>query len=290
MFKELYGDVVKEEIDNSIISSVKELKDEGLNPVIAIIRAKDDSGLIYYEKAILKQSQAYGIEAQPVYFTEDAQQIEIEEKLEEINLDKSVNGIILLRPFSSKIDEDKLNNMIHPSKDIDAVTDVSIAGLFTGKKDIFVPCTANSCMEFLKYYQIPIEGKKVTIIGRSLTVGKPLSVLMLAANATVTICHSRTSKEDQIAACRNADIVVLATGKVEGYGSEYFKNGQIVLDVGTGTGKDGKMHGDLDISEIKESGDIDNFTYTPVPGGIGRVTTALLLRNIIKAAEKQKET
>ncbi|NLY87056.1 MAG: bifunctional 5,10-methylenetetrahydrofolate dehydrogenase/5,10-methenyltetrahydrofolate cyclohydrolase [Clostridiales bacterium] len=289
MLKELHGDIVKEEIDNSIISSVTKLNDEGIIPKIAIIRAKENSGLIYYEKAILRQCKAYNIESQLISFPEDVSQKELENKLHEINMDKSVHGIILLRPFPSQINEDRLNNIIHPSKDIDAVTDISIAGLFTGKKDIYLPCTANSCMEFLKHYGISVEGKKVTIIGRSLTVGKPLSVLMLAANATVTVCHSKTTQEDQIAACKNADIVVLATGKVEGYGTEYFRDGQIVLDVGTGTGKDGKMHGDLDMREIQESDIIKDFTYTPVPGGIGKVTTAILLRNIIKSAGMYKE-
>jgi methylenetetrahydrofolate dehydrogenase (NADP+)/methenyltetrahydrofolate cyclohydrolase len=145
-------------------------------------------------------------------------------------------------------------------------------------------------MEVLKYYGISPEGKKVTIIGRSQTVGKPLAIMMLNSNATVTICHSKTPPDDQISASRNADIVVLATGLTQGFGPEYFRDGQIILDVGTGTGRDGRMHGDLDLDEIIQSGKITDLTYTPVPGGIGRVTTAILLRNIIKAAEKESDT
>ena len=143
-------------------------------------------------------------------------------------------------------------------------------------------------MEVMHHYGIDPSGKKVTIVGRSLTVGKPLAIMMLNENATITVCHSRTPEEDQIAACRNADIVVLATGRTLGYGSRYFRDGQIILDVGTGTGSDGKMHGDLDIDEIMRTGTITDLTYTPVPGGIGKVTTTLLLRNIIKAARKSQ--
>ena len=147
-------------------------------------------------------------------------------------------------------------------------------------------CTAEACMEVMRYHGIDPAGRRVTILGRSLTVGKPLAIMMLNADATVTVCHSRTPEEDQIKACRDADIVVLATGRTQAYGSRFFRNGQVILDVGTGTGRDGKMHGDLDIEEIMEKGEISDLDYTPVPGGIGRVTTAILLRNIIKAAKK----
>jgi methylenetetrahydrofolate dehydrogenase (NADP+)/methenyltetrahydrofolate cyclohydrolase len=176
--------------------------------------------------------------------------------------------------------------MLNPAKDVDAITDISIAELFAGKEDAFFACTAEACMEVMRYHGIDPSGLRVTIMGRSLTVGKPLAIMMLNADATVTVCHSHTPEEDQIKACREADIVVLATGRTQAYGSRYFRDGQIILDVGTGTGRDGKMHGDLDIEEILETGVISDLAYTPVPGGIGRVTTAILLRNIIKAARK----
>jgi methylenetetrahydrofolate dehydrogenase (NADP+)/methenyltetrahydrofolate cyclohydrolase len=192
----------------------------------------------------------------------------------------------MLRPLPASIDGEKLRTMLNPAKDVDAITDISIAELFTGKEDAFFACTAEACMEVMHHYGIDPSGRRVTIVGRSLTVGKPLAIMMLNEDATITVCHSKTPKEDQIKACRDADIVVLATGMTQGYGTEYFRDGQIVLDVGTGTGRDGKMHGDLDIDEIKAQGEITDLTYTPVPGGIGRVTTALLLRNIIKAARR----
>ncbi len=290
MFTELYGDPVKKDIENYIITSVKSYNEKGISPKLAVVRAGEDSGQMYYEHAILKQSKAYGIETQAINFTGTINQALMDVTVQAINEDESVHGIILLRPFPEHIDEEKIRKMLRPEKDVDAITDISIAELFTGKKEAFFACTAEACMEVLEYYGIDVSGKKVTIVGRSLTVGKPLAIMMLNKNATITVCHSRTPEEDQLKACRDADIVVLATGRTQGYGTKYFRNGQIVLDVGTGTGEDGKMHGDLNIDEIKETGEITDMTYTPVPGGIGRVTTALLLRNIIKASNKLPET
>ncbi len=287
MFKELHGDPVKKEIEDYIIRSVKNYVDKGVVPKLAVIRAGDDSGQVYYENAILRQSKAYGIETQAINFTSNISQALVDVTLQAVNEDEGIHGIIMLRPFPEHIDEEKLRTMLKPTKDVDAITDISIAELFAGKKDAFYACTAEACMEVMHYYGIEAAGKKVTIVGRSLTVGKPLAIMMLNDNATITVCHSGTPYEDQIEACRNADIVVLATGRTQGYGSEFFRDGQIVLDVGTGSGKDGKMHGDLDIDEIRESGKITDMTYTPVPGGVGKVTTAILLRNIIKAAEKE---
>ena len=283
---ELPGDGVKHEIDAYIRESVKSFAAQGIIPKLAVIRAGDDDGQKYYENAILRQSNAYGIETQAINFTSNIGQALVEVTLQAINEDESVHGIILLRPLPSGIDSERLRTMLNPAKDVDAITDISIAELFAGKDDAFFACTAEACMEVMRYHGIDPAGRKVTILGRSLTVGKPLAIMMLNADATVTICHSRTPEEDQIKACRDADIVVLATGRTQGYGSKYFRDGQVVLDVGTGTGRDGKMHGDLDIEEIRESGEISDLAYTPVPGGIGRVTTAILLRNIIKAAKK----
>lgn len=286
MFRELHGDIVKKDIENYIIASVNSFVEKGIVPKLAVIRAGDDSGQKYYESAILKQSKAYGIETQAINFTSNISQALIEVTLHAVNEDESIHGIIMLRPFPDHIDDERLRSILRPSKDVDAITDISIAELFTGKEDAFYACTAEACMEVMHHYGISASGKKVTIVGRSLTVGKPLAIMMLNESATITVCHSKTPAEDQIAACKNADIVVLATGRTQGYDSKYFRNGQIILDVGTGTGKDGKMHGDLDIDEIKARGEITELTYTPVPGGIGRVTTAILLRNIIKAAKK----
>ena len=286
MFTELVGEPVRQAIEKEITESVKEFKSKGVSPKLAILRAGDDTGQIFYENAILKAAEDLGVLTQTIAFSDDTTQAYMEVAVQAFNADDEIHGIILLRPFPDHIDEERIRRLLNPSKDVDAVTDNSIARTVNGKSDLFHACTAEACMEMLRYYNIGPAGKKVTIIGRSLTVGKPLTMLMLNSDATVTVCHKQTAHEDVVAACKQADIVVLATGKTEGYGTEYFLDGQIVLDVGAGTGKDGKLHGDLDIEEIKESGEITDLTYTPVPGGIGMVTTVLLLRNITKAAAR----
>ena len=286
MFNKLSGEPVKQKIENDIITSVARLKLDGIDPKLAVIRAGEDAGQIFYENAIIKASEDYDIETQVINFGRNVSQQYLSIAVQAVNSDPEVHGVIMLRPFPEHIDEEALRMMLNPEKDVDAITDISIADTFIGKEDGFYSCTAEACVELINYYDIPLEGKNVTIVGRSLTVGKPLSMMLLNRDATVTICHSKTPREEKMKACRNADIVILATGLTGGYGSDYFRDGQIIIDVGTGTGKDGKMHGDLDIEEIEASGKITELTYTPVPGGVGRVTTALLLRNIVKAAEK----
>jgi len=289
MFRELHVDGVKKEIDKYIRESVRTFAEQDIVPKLAVIRAGNDDGQRYYENAIIRQSRVYGIETQSISFSEDVSQALMEVALRAVNEDEGVHGVILLRPFPENIDGERLRTMLNPAKDVDAITDISIAELFVGKEDAFLACTAEACMEIVRYHGIQLAGRRVTVLGRSITVGKPIAMMMLGENATVTICHSVTLEEDTIKACRDADIVVLATGLTQRFGSRYFRDGQIILDVGTGMGDDGKMHGDLDIDEIKESGVISELTYTPVPGGIGRVTTSVLLRNIIKAAGRAAE-
>lgn len=287
MFNELYGEPVKQVITDKIIESVKVFKAGGIHPKLAVIRAGEDPGQLYYEEAIIRASEAYGIETQLINFSSSVSQAYLEIALQAVNADDEVHGIILLRPFPGHIDEESLRQMLSPDKDVDAITDISIAEAIVAKEDTFFSCTAEACIELMKYYGIEPAGKKITVIGRSLTVGKPLAIMLMNRNATVTVCHSHTSQEDQIAACRNADVVVLATGRTQRYGAEYFRDGQFILDVGAGAGKDGKMQGDLNIEDIKNSGTISDLSYTPVPGGIGSVTTSMLLRNIMKAASKR---
>lgn len=287
MFTLLKGKPVKDEIIEYITASVEELKSKGIEPTLAVLRAGDDSGQIYYEDSILKNAKKLGIGAIAVDFGSEVSQERLEAALDELNCDDNVHGIIMLRPFPKHIDSDRLTSMLDPRKDIDAITDMSIAGLFSGRGDSFYACTAEACMEIAKHYVPELKGKKVTVLGRSLTVGKPLAIMMLNEHATVTICHSRTPREDQIAACHNADIVVLATGQTECYGPEFFRNGHIVLDVGTGTGRKGTIAGDMDIEAVEACDEITELSYTPVPGGVGVVTTTLLMRNVINSAKKK---
>lgn len=286
----LKGAAVKNSIDEYIGSEVERLKSSGLKPQIATLRIGNDPGEVYYESSIKKRAEKFGIESRTVVFPADVTQEEAERTLKDLNNDDSVHGIIMLMPFPHHIDADKMCEILNPEKDIDAITNTSYGNLFANRtKDAFCACTAEACMEILKYYGIDVKGKRVTIIGRSLRVGKPLMMMMMNSNATVTVCHTRTRHEDMLKSISESEIIVLATGQTESFTPDMFRDGQIIIDVGTGTGKDGKMAGDLDQSMLESSNTDRNLAYTPVPGGVGTVTTAILLRNLIKAAGRSIE-
>lgn len=286
MHRQLRGAPVRDEIEKELIVRIEALNAAAVTPTVATFRIGEDDGEKYYEDAIHKRAAKYGIAGRRVVFEEGIAQEEAEEALRNLNDDPSVHGIILLMPFPSGIDGERLRAILDPQKDIDAITDSSYADLFAAKENAFYACTAESCMEILRFHDIPLKGRKVTIVGRSLRVGKPLLLMMMNAHATVTVCHTRTRKEDLQAACSGADIVVLASGQIEGYGPELFRDGQIIVDVGTGVGRDGKMAGDFDAKALEACGTPEELAYTPVPGGVGTVTTTLLLRNVVKAAER----
>ncbi|MBK5253220.1 MAG: bifunctional 5,10-methylenetetrahydrofolate dehydrogenase/5,10-methenyltetrahydrofolate cyclohydrolase [Peptostreptococcaceae bacterium] len=288
MNKILYGKEVSESIESELDDKAKILKEKGVNPKLAIVRVGENPGDMFYEKAACKKAEKLGIGHVNIAFDKDITQDELIKTINELNEDKNIHGILLLRPFPKHMDDDEVRNAVAPKKDIDGITDTSLTGLITGKHKGFVPCTPKACLEILKYYGYSLEGKNVTIIGRSLVIGKPLSLLMTTHNANVTVCHSKTKKEDMIKHCTGADILVLATGKTESFTHDYLGDGQVIIDVGTGVGKNGKMAGDLDINEVYES-KINELAITPVPKGVGSVTTAVLMSNLILAAEKKPD-
>lgn len=284
MEKEIKGIPVREKIEKTLSEDISKLKTLNIVPKVATIRVGTDSGQIFYEKAITKRADKYGILTENIVFDEYVNEEVIEEKIRALNEDNDIHGIIVFMPLPKHIDSMRISSLISPSKDIDAITDISYARLLSGRdrENTFFACTAESCMEILKNNGYDVSGKRVTIFGRSLRVGKPLMLMMMNDNATVTVCHTKTLEEDAISLSKNADIVILATGNTGGYDRRFFKDGQIVVDVGTGAGKDGKIAGDLNVSDLMDS-EID-IRYTPVPGGVGAVTTTILLRNVVKAA------
>ena len=282
----LKGAPVRDAIDQDIISRVELLTKAGNTPKIATFRIGEDDGEKYYEGAIIKRAGKYGIDCESVVLDEAVSQSTAEEELERLNNDDNIDGIIMLMPFPKSIDGERLRALLDPAKDIDAITDASYANLFANDPNAFYACTAESCMEILKFYGVDLKGKQVTIVGRSMRVGKPLMLMMMNANATVTVCHTKTTDENLREACERADVVVLATGQIESYSPKLFHDGQIIIDVGTGTGKDGKLAGDFDSGALEAEGMPKSLSYSPVPGGVGTVTTALLLRNVVKAAER----
>lgn len=287
MHEILHGAPVKEKIEQWISAETSALAEREIVPTIATVRVGDDAGETYYEKSIIRRSEKLGFRSNAVCFADGTPQEDIEREITRLNADSEINAIMLLMPFPKYIEADRMIRLLDPAKDVDANTDASYAKLFANRKDAFFACTAEACMEMIRFYEGDLTGKKVTIVGRSLRVGKPLMLMAMNANATVTVCHTRTRKEDLVAAVENADIVVLATGQIESFDSGFFHEGQIIIDVGTGTGSDGKMAGDLNAKELQRTGLPETIKYTPVPGGVGTVTTAILLRNVVKAAIAQ---
>ena len=256
------------------------LRERGVNPCLAIVRVGERGDDIAYERGILKRCSALDVEPKQIVLPVTVSRSEITAVIKKLNCDNSVHGILVFMPLPSHIDEAIVRETIAPEKDIDGVTSGSAAFVYSGNGSGFAPCTARAVVEILKHYNIPIASRRAAVFGRSMVIGKPVSMLLMAENATVTVCHSRTANAEEIAG--QADIVVAALGKAKSLGREFFREGQCVVDVGINFDEDGKMCGDVDFSAAEEL-----VSYiTPVPGGVGAVTTAVLLRHTIEAAEK----
>lgn len=253
---------------------------DGFVPKLAIVRVGEKPDDLSYERGAMKKMEAFGLRVQSYVFPEEIGDGEFREAFARINGDPDVTGILLLRPLPKQICEKAVEQMIDPAKDLDGISPVNIAKVFAGDDSGFAPCTAEAVVEVLKANEIPISGKRVTIVGRSMVVGRPLSMLMLKEHATVTICHTRTA--DLPGTCKNAEILVAAAGKAKMLDAEYVGQGAIVIDVGINVDENGKLCGDVDFDTIKERAAM----ATPVPGGVGAVTTAVLAKHLALAAER----
>ena len=281
MAEVLKGLPVAKEINEKTQANIKVLKDAGITPKLAILRVGEKGDDIYYENAAVKKCLQLGIDVLQVHLEDTVSQKKLEDELETLNSDSSVHGILILRPLPSHLDDGRIAELIDPQKDVDGISPMSLYGVFAGENRGFVPCTARACMEMLKFYNIPVQGKKAVVIGRSLVIGKPAAMLLLKENATVTVCHSRTEVIDDI--IRSGDIVISCAGKIGMVNEKCVRPGQVVIDVSMNTGSDGKMTGDADfdaVSQIVEA-------ITPVPGGVGTMTTAIMLNNVTHAAMAQ---
>ena len=201
--------------------------------------------------------------------------------VKQLNVDDSIHGILMFRPLPKHLDEDAVVAAMDPAKDIDGITAGSMAGVFMGTKQGFAPCTAQACMEILDHYGIDCTGKKAVVVGRSLVVGKPAAMMLIAKNATVTICHTRTV--DMPAVVKEADIVIVAAGRPGVIDGRYLAPGQIVIDVGINVNEEGKLCGDVLYEEAEPVVDM----ITPVPGGVGSVTTSVLVGHVVEAAMRR---
>lgn len=275
----LKGKAVADDLDAKTVLLVEKLKEQGVTPTLAILRIGNKDDDISYERGATKKCDKVGVSVRNVVLDEEVSYEDFYMTLDQLNNDPQVHGILMLRPLPKRLDNEKARNSILPQKDVDGCTDGSLAAIMTGKTYGFAPCTAEAVMETLKFYQIDVTGKNVTILGRSLVVGKPLALLMMNANATVTVCHTKTI--DVQSKSRNADIVCTCTGQTESINGDYFSKGQTVIDVGIGfSEKKQKLCGDV----LFEEAEPIVGKITPVPGGIGSVTTSILVRHVVGAA------
>ena len=275
----LKGAPVAKAISQQVALRSAELAQRGITPTLAIVRVGDRPDDISYEKGAVKRCDACGAAVRHVILPADVSQDELISAIRSLNQDDSVHGILMFRPLPRHIDEAAVCDSIAPEKDMDGVTEGSMAGIFSGSGKGYPPCTAQACIEILDHYGVELRGKHAVIVGRSNVIGKPAAMLLLGRNATVTICHTKTA--DMEAECRRANIIVAAAGKAGVVSADHVSPGQIVLDVGINVTPEGKLTGDVDFEAVEPI----VSAITPVPGGVGSVTTAVLAKHVVEAAE-----
>ena len=278
MAKLLTGKEVPDALNKETAEKTKTLKAEGIIPALAVVRVGAKPEDETYEKAILKKAEKTGIDVDQYTLPEEASTEEVVEIIKMLNRDKDIHGILVMRPLPFAIDDEKVCGVLDAEKDVDGITEKSMAALYSGKDDFFAPCTAAACMEILEFYDMDPAGKKSTVLGRSNVSGRPLAMLLLKADSTVTLCHSKTPDTAEI--CRKSEIIIAAAGKAGMADRSFFNKNQIVIDVGINVSTDGKICGDVDteaaLSEV--------HAITPVPGGVGSVTVSVLMRHVAEAA------
>ena len=276
----LKGAPVAEAINNRTIADVDMLKQKGIEPTLCILRVGERPDDLSYERTAEKRAQKVGVKVIKKILDLDCTQEEFDRTLEEINSNPLIHGILMFRPLPKPLDNEKARKMLNPAKDIDGCTDGSLAGVFTNTDIGFAPCTAQAAIEILKYYNIPIEGKKVCVMGRSLVIGRPVAMLLMHENATVVNCHTRTKNPQLIA--READILIAAVGKLHSIDKAFTNEEQVIIDVGINWDDSiGKIAGDVDFDDVEPA----VKAITPVPGGVGTVTTSVLISNVVQAAK-----
>lgn len=283
----LKGMPVAKALTEDTKAKAAELKERGTVPTLAIVRVGENPSDVSYEKGALKRAEKTGVEVKRVLLPEDIPQEALISEIEKINGDDSIHGVLLFRPLPSHIDEKAVCESLAPEKDMDGITSGSMAGVFMDEDRGYPPCTAAACMAILDHYGIGLKGKKVTVMGRSLVIGKPVAMMAMREHATVTVCHSRTRQEDFAEAGRNADIVIAALGRAKMVGPDKLGENQVIIDVGINVDEEGNLCGDVDFDGAEPSA----AAITPVPGGVGSVTTAILMKHLVEAAaaaEKSK--
>lgn len=257
----------------------KELETLTFVPKLAIVRVGENPDDMSYERGATKKFKSFGLDVASYVFPQDISDEDFKKAFKDINEDDEVTGILLLRPLPRTINEKDIENMIDPKKDLDGISPINIAKVFAGDTTGFSPCTAEAVIEVLKAYDIELTGKRVTVVGRSMVVGKPVSMLLLKENATVTMTHTRTV--DLKKTCSDAEIVIAAAGRAKMLNSDYCGQDAVMIDVGINVDENGKLCGDVDYATL----DGKASAATPVPGGVGTITTAVLAKHLIQAAK-----
>lgn len=274
------GADVANAMKEALITKTEQLKEKGVNPCLAIVRVGSRPDDVSYERGAKKRMESIGIECRIIELPEDIAQQDFEREFSVVNEDPNVHGILLFRPLPKHLDEEPVKAMIHPEKDMDCMSPINIAKVFAGDESGYAPCTAEAVMEMLEYYKIDPKGKKVTIVGRSMVVGKPLSMMLLKKHATITVCHTRTV--DLKETCREAEILVAAAGKAKMITEDMVGEGAVVADVGINVDESGNLCGDVDFEHVESKASY----ISPVPRGVGSITTSVLAKHVVRAALK----
>lgn len=268
-------------VADSIVARVKdeaeELRRNNIIPKLKIIRVGEREDDLAYERAAVKRMKSANIDCEVLALPLNIDKETFEDEIKNVVNDNSVHGILVFRPLPKQLNEKDIRFIINPEKDIDCLNPINAAKILEGDKSGFPPCTARAAMEILKFYNIDINGKEATVIGRSMVVGKPLSMMLLKENSTVTICHSKTENLPQVA--KRADILIAAIGKSKMITKDYIKENSTVIDVGINADDEGNITGDVNTEDCIEKAAF----ITPVPAGVGSVTTAVLADHVVKA-------
>ena len=279
--KILRGAPVAAALTDELSARSAALKEKGVTPKLLILRVGEGESSKTYENNAINRCKKIGIEVESIILSEDCSQAELIETIEKINHNDKIHACLMLRPLPSHLDEQAACEALLPSKDVDSMTSASLNGVFIGTSMGFAPCTAQSCIEILDHYGFDLSGKNVAVIGRSLVIGRPVSMMLQARNATVTMCHTKTV--GMADTCKKADILIAAAGQAKVIDENFVNPNQIVIDVGINVDKDGKLCGDVNFDRVMPI----VKAISPVPGGVGTVTTAVLCKHVIEAAEKK---
>ena len=273
------GAPVAAAMTEQMAARTERLKQAGVTPTLCILRLGERPGDLVYERSAMKRCGKVGIDVREIVLPEGCTRERLLETIEQVNRDGAIHGLLMMRPLPVREDEDAARALLAPEKDVDGITAIAQSKVFTGAGAGYPPCTAQAVIEILDHYGVELAGRRAAVIGRSLVVGRPVAMMLMARDATVTLCHTRT--EDLPEICRQADILVSAAGRAGLVTGAFTRPGQVIVDVGINV-RAGKLCGDVDFAAAEPL----VGAITPVPGGVGAVTTAVLAAHVGQAAEK----